>query len=103
MIIILPSKKENKREPDIKQVKSAATDKPKDWPFMEQSGKVLDDIPDTWLAYPDTEKGRMDIIKMEYRELCDALTVEEKMHELVHVASACLYLWRCLNDKYSAS
>lgn len=93
MIVLYPYPKTITKEPD----------KPKDWPFMEQSGKILADIPDTWRAYPNTEKGKMDIIVMEYNELRNAMTDEEKMHELVHVASACLNLWRCLNAKHSAS
>ena len=70
-----------------------------DWPFMEESGKVLSDLPDTWKAYNlDTIKGRCDVIDMEYNELKKAVSKEEKMHELVHLASACLFLWRKLNE-----
>ena len=71
-------------------------EKPKDWPFMEQSGKVLRDIPATWKQYPHDPDGAMAIIKMEYKELLNADTEEKKMHELVHLGSACLYLWRML-------
>lgn len=93
MIVLYPYAKTIQKEPE----------KPKDWPFMEQSGKVLNDIPDTWKAYPDNEKGKMDIIVMEYNELRAAMSDEQKMHELIHVASACLNLWRCLYAKHSAS
>lgn len=72
--------------------------KPKDWAYMEQSGKVLRDMPDTWRAYEQDEKGRMAIIKMEYEELLKAKTDEEISHELVHLGSATLHLWRLLND-----
>lgn len=68
--------------------------KPRDWKFMEESAKTLNNIPETWTAYSDNEGGRMSIIGMEYNELKQAKTKEEKMHELVHVASACLHLWR---------
>ena len=65
-----------------------------DWPFMQESEEVLTNIPDTWKAYPNTMQGKCDIIDMEYCELQKAMTIEEKRHELVHLASACLYLWR---------
>lgn len=76
--------------------RSVAQEKPKDWPFMEQSGEVLDMIPETWRQYPDDVPGRMSIIGMEFAELQNAKTREQKMHELVHLGSACLYLWRKL-------
>ena len=68
--------------------------KPRDWKFMEQSALTLNQLPETWTAYSSDEGGRMGIIDMEYGELKSAKTKEEKMHELVHVASACLHLWR---------
>lgn len=72
--------------------------KPKDWEFMRQSGEVLDNPPETWKAYPDTEAGKVQIIKMEYEELMKTNTPEDQKHELVHLASACLCLWRKLNN-----
>ena len=72
--------------------------KPKDWEFMKQSGEVLSDIPDTWKAYPHDTQGMKDIINMEYHEFKKAETTKDMSHELVHLASACLYLWRHLND-----
>ena len=68
--------------------------KPKDWEFMEQSGDVLRNLPETWTAYPDNEGGRRAIIEMEFKEFMNAKTTEEREHELVHLASACLHLWR---------
>ena len=68
--------------------------RPRDWKFMEQSALTLNKLPETWTAYTSDEGGRMGIIDMEYGELKKAQTKEEKMHELVHVASACLHLWR---------
>lgn len=73
-----------------------AMEKPKDWAFMEQSGKVLRDLPSTWKQYANDTEGAMGIIKMEYKEMLNADTDEAKMHELVHLASACLNLWRKL-------
>ena len=75
-----------------------ALQKPKDWEYMRQSGEVLRDMPKTWRAYDQDEKGRMDIVKMEYEELLKAKTDEEISHELVHLGSATLHLWRLLND-----
>ena len=68
--------------------------KPKDWEFMKQSGDVLRNLPETWTAYPDNEGGRRAIIEMEFKEFMNAKTTEEREHELVHLASACLHLWR---------
>lgn len=72
--------------------------RPKDWKFMEQSKEVLADIPDTWKQYPHTKDGLTDIIRMEFDELMKAGDKKDVCHELVHLASACLYLWRYLND-----
>lgn len=76
-------------------------DKPKDWAFMEQSGKVLKNLPATWSQYPNTIEGAKKIIEMEYGEVMaacnDRLGTEAVSHELVHLASACLHLWRKLN------
>ena len=72
--------------------------RPKDWKYMEKSGEVLRDLPETWKAYDDDEKGRMGIIKMEYEELLKARTTEDISHELVHLGSATLHLWRLLNN-----
>ena len=83
MIIILPEEKK---------------EMPKDWAFMEKSGKVLADIPETWKQYPDSEAGMMSVIEMEYNELRQATTDKAKSHELVHLGSACLRLWRRLNN-----
>lgn len=73
-------------------------DKPKDWKFMEEAEKVLANIPDTWKTYPRNEQGMCDIIDMEYKELKEAVGKENKKHELIHLASACLNLWRKLNN-----
>lgn len=76
-------------------------DKPKDWAFMEQSGETLKHLPATWMRYPDTPEGMVQIIEMEYGEVMaawkDGMGDEAVSHELVHLASACLHLWRRLN------
>ena len=68
---------------------------------MQQSGEVLKNIPATWMQYPNTVDGMVKIIKMEYGEAMgavkDQLGTEAVSHELVHLASACLHLWRRLN------
>ena len=69
-----------------------------DWPFMEQSEKVLSNLPETWRTYPETEEGMTGIIMMEYNELMKKDTRQDRMHELVHLASACLHYWRYLNN-----
>jgi len=91
---------EENREAEMQSVSVPAyqkREKPKDWAYMEQSGKVLRDMPNTWKAYAQDEAGRMAIIKMEYAELLKAQTPEEMSHELVHLGSATLHLWRLLN------
>ena len=70
---------------------------PTDWAFMEKSAEVLADNPDTWKQYPTTKEGAMGIIDMEFRELKRAANSDALSCELVHVASACLYMWRMLN------
>lgn len=72
-------------------------EKPKDWKFMECSAKVLQNLPNTWKKYPLNEKGRHAIIDMEYNELKNAEDMDTISQELVHLASACLFLWRKLN------
>ena len=78
-----------------------AQDKPKDWAFMEQSGETLRHLPPTWMQYPNTQEGIIKIIEMEYGEVMaawkDKMGTEAVSHELVHLASACLHLWRRLN------
>jgi len=76
-------------------------DKPKDWAFMEQSGETLRSLPPTWMQYPNTQEGMVKIIEMEYGEVMaawkDKMGDKAVSHELVHLASACLHLWRRLN------
>ena len=94
---IVPFKKYSALE-EAEIVSTPSSKPPKDWAFMKESGKVLDNIPDTWKAYPDNEQGRLSIINMEYNEFMKAATREDRMHELVHLASSCLHLWRMYND-----
>lgn len=76
-------------------------DKPKDWEFMVQSGNTLKNLPPTWMSYPDTPEGMVGIIAMECGEVMAAwkekMGAEAVSHELVHLASACLHMWRRLN------
>ena len=72
--------------------------KPEDWEFMRQSGEILDNPPDTWKAYPDTVTGKVSVVKMEYEEFLKTTNEEDMKHELIHLASACLCLWRKLNN-----
>lgn len=83
--------------PDTTTSSTETKSKPKDWAYMEQSGKVLKHIPDTWKKYPHDLAGLTAIIDMEYGEFKNARTDAEKSHELVHLGSATLYLWRYLN------
>ena len=91
MIVILPAKQKSSTEDIHKDIP--------DYPFMKASKEILDNIPNTWKQYPDTLEGRCNIITMEYNELMNTRNLEEKSHELVHLASACLHLWRQINGK----
>lgn len=73
-----------------------SSDRPADWPFMEQSGKLLDDLPDTWKAASSDDGGKATIISTEYGEFLNAKTDMQKMKALVRLASACLFMWRSL-------
>lgn len=75
-------------------------EKPSDYTFMEESERIMKNHPDTWNVYPKTLDGAMGIIKMEFKELENS---KDKSQELVHLASACLYAWRMLNDTESES
>ena len=70
-----------------------------DYPFMKKCEEILNNFPDTWKAYPDDEIGACKILDMEYQEYKKATTKEDKSHELVHIASACLNMWRKYNVK----
>jgi hypothetical protein len=62
-------------------------------PFNEQIESVLKDIPSTWEQYPQDVAGKTAIINMEHNEFRTASTCAAKMHELIHLAAACRYLW----------
>lgn len=72
--------------------------KPKDWEFMKKSGEILENPPETWKPYAHNLEGNIDIISMEFSELMKAETREDRMHELIHLATACLRMWRDCND-----
>ena len=69
----------------------------KDKAFMEGCIEVLTNIPETWKKYPDTIEGACKIVDMEANEITRAITKEDKSCECIHLASACLNLWRKLN------
>ncbi len=98
MLLIYPSAQKTE---DATPKAPAGRALPEDWPFMEQSGTVLESLHDTWKPYPANESGMLGIIGMEYNELQQAVAQKkgraEKMRELVHLASACLHYWRHLN------
>lgn len=93
MIILFP-----KKENDDAMKECPVWEKPADWPFMEKSGEVLKNMPNTWKQYPATEEGMIGIIDMEYGELKRAATIDDISQELIHLSTACLRLWRKLNN-----
>ena len=90
-----------KPEATAEPVEPAPAAKPADWPYMEMSGQVLREPPETWKVYPDDVDGKRAIIDMEYHELQRAIAInapkESVMLELVHLGSATLAMWRLLN------
>ena len=94
MLYIINNKNSNKKE-EYKFVTDEEQYK-KDLPFMVKSNNVLTDMPETWKQYPMTKDGVASIINMEYKELVKTATDEEKKCECVHLASACLLMWRML-------
>jgi len=96
-----PAPEEKKNAVKVVWEKKDSSAKPADWAFMEQSGEVLKNLPDTWKKYPKNDAGMIAIIGMEYNEFQQTVTEnkprEDKMRELVHLASACLHYWRHLN------
>ena len=109
MLLIYPPKQshqEEKKEVSKEETvvvweKKDSAAKPADWAYMEMSGKVLKDPPETWKVYPDNEEGARAIVDMEYHELKNAIAInapkEDVMRELVHLGSATLAMWRKLN------
>ena len=63
--------------------------------YMEECAKVAKNRPLTWKAY---ENVPMAIIDMEYNELKNAKTEEDKIENLYHLSVACLNMWRHLNE-----
>ena len=86
MLIIYPKKSTDEYHSDLP-----------DYPFMKACKEVLANAPDTWKRYTDTPEGKCSIISMEFNELMKAKDTETKKNELIHLASACLNLWRTLN------
>lgn len=63
--------------------------------YMEECAKVDRNRPLTWKAY---ENVPMAIIDMEYNELKNAKTEEDKIENLYHLSVACLNMWRHLHE-----
>jgi hypothetical protein len=87
MIIITEPRKQKSEWNDI-------SDNP-DREYMEECAKVDRNRPLTWKAY---ENVPMAIIDMEYNELKNAKTEEDKIENLYHLSVACLNMWRHLNE-----
>lgn len=87
MIIITEPRKQKSGWNDI-------SDNP-DREYMEECAKVDRNRPLTWKAY---ENVPMAIIDMEYNELKNAKTEEDKIENLYHLSVACLNMWRHLNE-----
>lgn len=87
MIIITEPRKQKSEWNDI-------SDNP-DREYMEECAKVDKNRPLTWKAY---ENVPMAIIDMEYNELKNAKTEEDKIENLYHLSVACLNMWRHLNE-----
>lgn len=100
MLLIYPSKKSHE-EVEKKSGDAAPAARPADWPYMELSGQILKNPPETWKVYPKTEDGLFGIIDMEYHELQNAIMEnrpkEDIMRELVHLGTATLAMWRHYN------
>lgn len=88
MIIITEPKKSKQKEwNDI-------SDNP-DKEYMEECAKVDRNRPTTWKPY---ENVPMAIIDMEYNELKNAKTEEDKIENLYHLSVACLNMWRYVKN-----
>ena len=84
MIIMLEPK--NTKQTDWNDI----SDNP-DREYMEECAKVDKNRPATWKPY---ENAPMAIIDMEYNELKNAKTEEDKIENLYHLSVACLNMWR---------
>lgn len=66
--------------------------------FIKKVLEILSSKPKEWEKYSSSEKGINTIITMEYNELMNSNSLEDKKHSLIHLASACVSLWRKLNN-----
>ena len=63
--------------------------------FMKMSHKVDENPPETWKKYDvNTDQGMKKIIEMEYQELMNAKTQDEKITNIYHLSVALLRYWR---------
>lgn len=92
MIIMLePKKSGNTKQTDWNDI----SDNP-DREYMEECAKVDKKRPATWKPYANAP---MSIIDMEYNELKNAKTEEDKIENLYHLSVACLNAWRHSKNK----
>jgi hypothetical protein len=87
MIIIAEPRKQKNERNDI-------SDNP-DKEYIEECAKVDRNRPSTWKPY---ENAPMAIIDMEYNELKNAKTEEDKIENLYHLSVACLNMWRYVKN-----
>ena len=63
--------------------------------FMKMSHEVDENPPETWKKYDvNTDQGMKKIIEMEYQELMNAKTHDEKITNIYHLSVALLRYWR---------
>ena len=65
--------------------------------YFEKCSDILENIPDTWKQYPHNNVGAVNIIDMEYNEFKKTNSIKDMEHELVHLASACIFALKCIN------
>lgn len=82
------SEKDARNDDDIYHVSPDAE-------FMKMSHKVDENPPETWKKYDvNTDQGMKKIIEMEYQELMNAKTHDEKITNIYHLSVALLRYWR---------
>lgn len=82
------SEKDARNDDDIYHVSPDAE-------FMKMSHEVDKNPPETWKKYDvNTDQGMKKIIEMEYQELMNAKTHDEKITNIYHLSVALLRYWR---------
>lgn len=90
IIITEPRKSGNTKQKEWSDISDNA-----DREYMKECAKVDKNRPATWKAY---ENVPMAIIDMEYNELKNAKTEEDKIENLYHLSVACLNMWRYVKN-----